>query len=71
VNPLGEFTIDMVRVIVPGKPPSELVDIMDVKVADAKPVTDVGLADIAKSQTVYRTVTAWESVPLFPVTVTV
>ena len=71
MNPLGEFTIDVVRVIVPGKLPSEFVDIVDVKVADAKPVIDVGLADIAKSQTVYWILTEWASLPLVPVTVTV
>jgi len=70
-KPAGEFKMELVSVIVPVNPPSPLVDIVDVAATDARPVTDVGDADMAKSHTVYWIPTKWESVPLVPLTVAV
>jgi hypothetical protein len=68
-KPAGEFKIELVRVIVPVNPPSPLVDIVDV--AGDSPVTEVGEADMVKSQTVYWMPTEWERAPLTPFTATV
>jgi len=68
-KPAGEFKTELVSVIVPENPASPLVDIVDV--AGDSPVTEVGEADMVKSQTVYWMPTEWESVPLVPLTVTV
>lgn len=45
--------------------------IVEVPLAPALAVTEVGLAAIVKSWTVYATVAEWDSVLLVPVTVTV
>lgn len=68
-RPVAGETVD-VRLTVPVKPFTPVTVMVEVPVAPALIVTDVGLAANVKSRTVKVTVAVFDSDPLVPVTVT-
>jgi hypothetical protein len=69
VSPVAGETVS-VKETAPVKPWRDVVVMVEVPEAPARTVTLVGLAETAKSWTVYVTVAEWDNELLVPVTVT-